>query len=89
MDYLEQERLNRMTRTPGVTRATRVDDMSSDEDDVSVENGQIDAFRILPGHQGRELENEVLPHVRGPTASAVGYLFAWFSSVLASSTAKI
>lgn len=33
-DRLEQERLKRLARTPGADRATRMDDMSSDEDDV-------------------------------------------------------
>lgn len=42
MDRLEQERLKRMTRAPGADRATRVDDMSSDEDDVSAQgNNEI------------------------------------------------
>lgn len=34
-DRLEQERLKRLARTPGADRATRMDDMSSDDDDVS------------------------------------------------------
>lgn len=35
MDRLEQERLHRLARMPGADRATRMDDISSDEDDVS------------------------------------------------------
>lgn len=37
-DLLEQERLKRLARMPGADRATRMDDMSSDEDDVSFPN---------------------------------------------------
>lgn len=43
MDRLEQERLNRMARAPGADRATRMDDMSSDEDDVSAQ-GNDEAY---------------------------------------------
>lgn len=44
MDRLEQERLKRMTRAPGADRATRVDDMSSDEDDVSAQGN--DEYKV-------------------------------------------
>lgn len=39
-DRLEQERLKRLARLPGADRATRMDDISSDEDDVSVFPGK-------------------------------------------------